>query len=303
MEAPYLEKILAYIGEKNPMHFKKLKKSLPFGDDQYVERAESFFKSFEDILHKEGKDLNFALDCYLQVCKDIMYEQIRFFQSGVYTSTSFDEVNARVYNNVDVMSYYLHGLMLSHYLWGHQYKILQFFFNNVDKFSTNIRHVLEIGAGHGLFTNEIIKHFTFDFSYTVVDISETALEMSKAFVKSDIVKYFNQDIYQFETEKKFDFIIMGEVLEHVEDPLGLMKKLHELGSDDVTAFITAPCNSPTIDHIYLFRNPNEIRALFDEAGWEVVLDASAASESKKTLADDDPLFSVIYGAFIRKKKA
>lgn len=302
MEAPYLHTILEYIGEKNPMHYKKLKKNVAFDNDQYVERAESFFKSFETILKNEGKDLPFALDCYLRVCKDIMYEQIRFYESGVYSSTSFDEVNARVYNNPEVMSYYLHGLMLSHYLWIHQYKILEFFFNNLDKFSGGIKNILEIGAGHGLFTNEIIKHFNFDFTYTVVDISETALDMSKAFVTSDIVKYYNQDVYQFETDKKFDFIIMGEVLEHVEDALGLMKKLHSLGSDNCTAFITAPCNSPTIDHIYLFRNPGEIKALFNEAGWEVVLDAAAASETKKSLAVDDPLVSVIYGAFLKKKK-
>jgi protein-L-isoaspartate O-methyltransferase len=301
MNAPYLEAILDYIGQKSPMHFKKLKKNIAFEDEQYVSRAETFFKNFEEILKKEDKDLPYALDCYLRVCKDIMFEQIRFFESGVYSSTSFDEVNERVYNNPDVMGYYLHGLMLSHYLWIHQYKVLEFFFNNLDRFTKNVKNILEIGAGHGLFTNEIIHHLDGGFTYTVVDISETALEMSKAFVKSDVVKYYNQDIYQYETDKKFDFIIMGEVLEHLEDPLSLMKKLHSLGSDNVTAFITAPCNSPTIDHIYLFRNPGEIKTLFNEAGWEVVADISAASESKKSLAADDPMMSVIYGAFLKKK--
>lgn len=301
MNAPYLTMILEYIAEKNPMHYKKLKKNIAFDDAQYVSRAETFFQSFEQVLKRENKDLQFALDCYLRVCKEMMFEQIRFFESGVYSSTSFEEVNQRVYNNPEVMSYYLHGLMLSHYLWNHQYKVLEFFFHNLNRFSGGVKHILEIGAGHGLFTNEIINHLHPGFSYTVVDISETALDMSKAFVKSDIVKYYNQDIYQYEPDRKFDFIIMGEVLEHLEDPLSLMKKLHALGSDNVTAFITAPCNSPTIDHIYLFRNPGEIKALFNDAGWEVAADISAASETKKNLAEGDPMVSVIYGAFLKKK--
>ncbi len=297
----YLDKILDYIGDKNPMHYKKLKKNAYRNDTQYLERTEAFFKNYEELLTKENKDLPYALDCYLHMCSDMMYEQIRFAETGVYTSTSFDEVNKRVYGNPEVMSYYMHGLLVSEYLWEHHYNVLQFFFNNIAKYTDGVKSILEIGGGHGLFTNEIIKQMSAGYTYTMVDISETSIDMSKAFVKGGNVDYILMDVYQYESDKKFDFLIVGEVLEHLEDPLGLMKKLHSLTADNVTAFLTVPCNSPTIDHIYLFKNPEEIIKLYNDAGWEVVLDLVASSEAKKSDAVDDPLIPVLYGAFLKKK--
>jgi len=302
MTSTYLRIILDYIDEQNPMHYKKLKKNIAFNNDEYVARAEAFFSNYEALLKKENKDLPFAIDCYLRVCEDVIDEQLRFTETGNYSCSSFDEVNKRVYGNPEVMSYYMHGLLMSQYLWAHHYEILHFFFTNFSKFSGGVNYVLEVGGGHGLFTNEVISQLQPGYDYTMVDISETSIEMSKAFVKSEAVNYILQDVYKYETGKKFDFIIMGEVLEHLEDPLGIMKKLHSLGADDVTAFITAPCNSPAIDHIYLFRNPGEIISLVNEAGWEVALDLRVSSEAKKPDVYDDPLIPVMYAAFLKKKK-
>ena len=299
----YFPSILESIKEKNPMHYKKLKKSTAFGDEQFMQRAETFFKKYDEILMKNGLNMEYAIDSYLHVCHDMMYEQIRFLETGKYTSTSFDEVNARVYANPDTMVYYMHGLLLSQYLWEHHFKILEFFYNNIGKFTSNIHNVLEIGGGHGLYANEIFNAFKFDFNYTMVDISATSIDMAKNFVNDHPITFINEDAYKFESDKKFDFIIMGEVLEHVEEPLALMKKLHFLGSDNVTAFITVPCNAPAIDHIYLFRNPGELISLYNEAGWEVIMDVAASSESKKSTAVDDPMIPIMHAAFLRKKKA
>ena len=285
------------------MHFKKLKKGIDFSNEEYVTRAESFFKHYEELLHKEGKDFAFAIDCYLRFIVDTMVEQIKFFEIGKYSYTSFDEVNERVYNNPDIMGYHMHGLLVSQYLWSHHYKLLEFFFNNINTYEAGVKNILEIGGGHGLFTNEIISRFHFDYKYTMVDISETSIELSKTFIDERKVNFILQDVYKYQTDVKYDLIVMGEVLEHVEDPLGLMKKLNELGSDNVTAFITVPCNAPTIDHIYLFRNPGEIKALFHEAGWEVVKDVSESSEKGRVISETDPLVALMYAAFIKKIKA
>jgi 2-polyprenyl-3-methyl-5-hydroxy-6-metoxy-1,4-benzoquinol methylase len=297
----YLSKILEYIGGENPMHYKKLKKTIPFNDAEFMQRAETFFSSYEGVLQRQGKDLSFALDSYMRFCNDMLVEQIKFMETGVYSSTSFDEVNKRVYDNPEVMEYHMHGLLMSQYLWEHHYRILKFFFQNIGQFSQGIAHVLEVGGGHGLYTNEILSHFNFDYSYTMVDISETSIQMAKSFVKGDKVNFIKEDIYNFTSGQKYDFIIMGEVLEHVEDPLGLMSKLCELGTDNATAFITVPYNSPSIDHIYLFRSWQQLKQLYFDAGWDVALDLVASSENNKPDAANDPNIPAMYAAFLKKR--
>ncbi len=301
--AEYLPQILDSIKEKNPMHYKKLKKSSAWEDENIIQRAEDFFHKYIQLLEKQGLNMEYAVDSYLHLCHDMMYERIQFVETGKYRYTSFEEVNARVYGNPDTMEYYMHGLLLSQYLWEHHYKILECFYKNINKFSEGVKNILEVGGGHGLYANEVFNAFNFDFEYTMVDISETSIDMAKKFLNGRDINFIVEDVYKYETDKKFDLIIMGEVLEHVEDPLTLMKKLHSLGSENVTAFITVPCNAPAIDHIYLFRNPGELIALYNEAGWEVVLDVAASSESKKSTAVDDPMIPIMHAAFLKKKKA
>ena len=63
---------------------------------------------------------------------------------------------------------------------------------------------------------------------------------------------------------------MGEVLEHVEKPLEMLEKIYELISEKGKAFITTVINAPTLDHIYLFRNIEEVLEIAKSAGFKVV---------------------------------
>lgn len=56
---------------------------------------------------------------------------------------------------------------------------------------------------------------------------------------------------------------MGEVLEHVENPHDFIGKMRELLADDGYAFLTTAINAPQPDHIYLFRNLEEVTRLFE----------------------------------------
>jgi 2-polyprenyl-3-methyl-5-hydroxy-6-metoxy-1,4-benzoquinol methylase len=260
-----VDEILPLISAKNPMHAKKLKKVLLSMDQEYAITSELFYKNFFEIIALQGKGKEFAIDCYLRMCNDMVYEQLRFMETGCYSNTSFEEVNKNVYDNPEVMEYHMMGLLMSQFLWHHHYKVFSFFKTSIDKYASQINNYLEIGGGHGLYTSEIVKKIP-GASIDIVDISESSIKLSKQFVNSPKVKYFHQDIFEYHPGQQYDFITMGEVLEHVEDPLSLLKKLRELLKDTGSAFITTPANAPTIDHIYLFRNVSEIRELIREAG-------------------------------------
>lgn len=293
--------IIGKIEKDNPMHAKKLAGSLSGFDDSYRQKFELFFHRYEQMLLKQNSTLNKAIEDYLRFCSDMMYEQINFIQTGKYSNTSFEEVNRNVYNKPEVMNYHMHGLLVSQFLWAHHYATFRFFSKLVLKYASSAKNIMEVGGGHGLYTNEILSQFKPPFSYSMVDISESSIALSKSFVDNNLIKYYLQDIYTFLPAEKFDFIVMGEVLEHVEDPISLMQKLHELGTADAIAFISTPCNAPSIDHIYLFRNSEEVKNVFSAAGWEVIEDIEVYSETKKVSKKPIPI-PMMYAAFIKKIK-
>ena len=63
---------------------------------------------------------------------------------------------------------------------------------------------------------------------------------------------------------------MCEVLEHVEEPLALLRTLRKMVAPGGNAFISAPVNGPACDHIYLFRSIEDVAAMVREAGFGIV---------------------------------
>lgn len=297
----FLNIIIEKIEKNNPLHGKKIKKNINSFDEKYFELANNFFSKYNDYLTSVNKDLDFGINAYLRMCADIMYEQINFQQTGEYSYTSYDEVKERVYDNKEIMEYYINGLLLSQFLWQHHYYILLFFLNSLPKYS-NVRRYLEIGAGHGLYISEAIKKFGETVSYEIIDVSETSINVSKHFLGNNKVKYIVDDICKHNAKEKYDFITMGEVLEHVEEPVKLLKRLHDLLNDEGIVFITVPTNAPTIDHIYLFRNEEEIIKVINKGGFDVIDRYSVYSEDVPKEKAEKLKLTMIYSAFLRKKK-
>ena len=68
---------------------------------------------------------------------------------------------------------------------------------------------------------------------------------------------------------KFDSLTFSEVLEHLEQPRDALKTLRSLLNDGGKIFVHAPVNSPAPDHIYLFREPEEIVEMVRDAGFAI----------------------------------
>ncbi len=278
-----MQTLLDYIVERicllNKIHGKKILHNQQNFDETYFIRANAFLTRYNLLLQHQGKTLDYAIDCYLQMIADINYETVQFMQTGKYTSTTFDEVNTRVYNNPEVMQYYVHGILLSQFLWAHHYNILLFFNSVIKENSPQIHSYLEVGGGHGLYASEAIRSIGAKATFNMVDISQSSIDIAKMMIANDQVTYVLSDIFNYMPATKYDFITMGEVLEHVERPVDLLKKLFSLLKDDGKVFLTVPTNGPTIDHIYLFRNADEIRDLITASGFKIEKEFSIYSEN------------------------
>ena len=296
----HVDHILRRIEVLNPMHFKKLKKNTGGFDGHYDELCNAFFSRYNQMLAAENKTLDYSIDCYLKMIADVNSETVEFLRSGKYTSSTFDEVNNRVYATPEIMEYYMHGLIMSQFLWKHHYQMFDYFITALPQHTAHINTYLEVGVGHGFYLSKAAEVMDDKVTITAVDISETSIALAKSFINNDRITYNLKDIFDYTDGGKYDFITLGEVLEHVENPLKLLLKLNDLLSDAGTLFFTTPTNAPAIDHIYLFNNVEEIRVLIRAAGFRIESEMSFLSEDVSAEKAEKYKIAVLYGAFLKK---
>ena len=243
-------------------------------DKTYFERAENFSINFINFLKSQKTDLEVATNAYLKMCADMMISHLYFYKHNKYPLSQQKEAFEKVYDNVEEMKSYVYGIAISQFLWSTHYAMYSFFIKEIKKNELNIKNYLEIGCGHGLFLLEAIKRFKNKIKYQIVDISKTSIEITKSIinfnVKQDLdINYKLQDILKSDFNKKFDFIEMGEVLEHVDHPGDLLKKINKILSENGRLFLSTCVDCPTIDHVYHFKSISDIENMIKSAGFKI----------------------------------
>lgn len=223
----------------------------------------------------EDYELETIIDGYVYLTRSILEETKYFRENGHYRYDSFDEVNRNVYANQKNMTLYMLGLSLAEYLWETTLRIHRFLESEM-RIAFGDRY-LEIGPGHGKYFREAYElgHFK---EYVGIDVSQTAIEMTENYMKRlecsshGARKYelICQDVLSWNPHEKYDFIVIQEVLEHLEDPLGMLKKLRELLSPNGKAYVLIPICAPSAQHIFLFRDTFHVRDMVEQANLNII---------------------------------
>ena len=296
-----LNATLARIRELNEPYADKLERQFAARDAVFYARAERLIATFEIFLRSRGRDLGYGIDCHLKLCDSMLEYRMDFLRSGTYASRSFEEVRHRVYANPSIMEYHMFGLVLAQIFWNEQYVRYCFFADGLPKHRERVRSYMEVGGGHAWYITTAVDLLDPRTRFDLVDISQTSIELAKGLSPNERISYFLADIQELPPSQRYDFISVGEVIEHLEQPLPLLQKVRDMLSADGRAFISAPTNSPTVDHIYLFNHAQEIRDLLIGAGFEIETEATCYAEDIPEKKAVKYKVAQMFAAFVRKQ--
>jgi 2-polyprenyl-3-methyl-5-hydroxy-6-metoxy-1,4-benzoquinol methylase len=287
---PDTQSVVAEIRARNPMHYRFVVQAIGRLSSEEAERVEGYLA----FCRANGRDHEYLAASYLTVVSDTLREQAFFRKHGRYRYSTFAEVASAVYFDDEYMSKYMYGLAISSFLWPNHLEILRFFNQTLP--TKKRGRYLEIGPGHGYFLMTAMKSSSFD-EFLAVDISDTSIQQTRALIehftpelgaKADLrlMDFLDCDL----AESAFNAVVMGEVLEHVEAPLAFLRRIRQVATDNAHIYVTTCINAPAVDHISLFQSPEELAALFFDAGLSIT-DALIQPYEGKTIAEslDDRL--------------
>lgn len=113
----------------------------------------------------------------------------------------------------------------------------QYYANRIIELSVGAKSALELGIGYGI-TTEVFK--TFFERYCIIDCDR---ELTQDFITKEEnknIEVINVYFEEYNTKERFDAIIMGFVLEHVDDPDFILNKYSEFLSERGKLFVAVP---------------------------------------------------------------
>jgi SAM-dependent methyltransferase len=274
-KSPKFYQFIDGICEKNCFQRKALQSYLEKQNELFWSRAEEFSEKLISLINIKNMNIEYIIDSYLKMCSDMIKEQIKFRRSGKYSCLNASEANKNIYALETEMASYVYGLALSQFLWPNHYAMYDFFISESRKI-TNVNSYLEIGPGHGLYLVESIKNFS-DAIFYAIDISPVSIGISESisthFAGTSKCRFKLKDVNHL-SSGKYDYIVMSEVLEHLDEPRIVLGKINKLLDKDGAFFMTTCANCPAVDHVYQYHNVEHIRTEIREAGFKIVSELS-----------------------------
>ncbi|SEA64388.1 class I SAM-dependent methyltransferase [Rubrimonas cliftonensis] len=220
---------------------------------------------------------------YRWTCDRLREEELFFHREGRYRLSTFAEAEAEVYGDAAYMANYVDGLLLTQVLWYNHAASCDFFLRETPAMLAPDSRFLEIGPGHGLMTYMALRDF--DLARAEAwDVSSVSLDRTRAALErlgGADVAYSVRDVMTLEPQgERFDFVVLSEVLEHLEDPKAAMRRIRHVVDDARgVVFVNVPINSPSPDHLHLMREPDDARALLTECGFVIEREAFFATQA------------------------
>ena len=275
---PATARILETVCEAWPEHRRYAEKSLAARDEGMMATTEVLA---EAALALTGAQLPRFAAHYRWTCDRLREEELFFHREGRYRLSTFAEADAEIYSDPVYMEKYMDGLLISQVLWFNHAASCHFFLTETPPRLRPGGRYLEIGPGHGLMTYLALRDFALG-SAVAWDLSAVSIEQTRAALEK--LGYTNCDFAVQNVmdvapgAEPYDLLVISEVLEHLEDPMAVMRPLRGLVREGGVIFVNVPINSPSPDHLYLMETPDDARALLTGAGFEILAEGFFATQ-------------------------
>jgi 2-polyprenyl-3-methyl-5-hydroxy-6-metoxy-1,4-benzoquinol methylase len=239
------------VARANPMHKGFVERALAGLTSEELVR----FELFLGFCERGGASVEHIAGCYLTVVEDTLGEQMYFLRHKKYRHSNYPEVADFVYHNREYMNRYMYGLVVTAFLWPNHVHMARFFREKLPRDKGGA--YLEIGPGHGYYMMTAVSENALD-RFAGVDISEASIAQTRAMLDffapqaSGRIELRHCDFLDATTlvPASFNAIVMGEVLEHVEQPGAFLRRIAELSRSDAFIYVTTCINAPAVGHIY-----------------------------------------------------
>jgi 2-polyprenyl-3-methyl-5-hydroxy-6-metoxy-1,4-benzoquinol methylase len=269
MSQVLVDRLVDTILEQYPVHRGFLERALAGATPAEIDRLASYVA----FCTGKGLTLDYLAESYLTILGDTLDEQEHFRDHGRYRHSTFAEVAESVYHDRDYMDRYMYGLAITNFLWPNHVEMARFLRRTLPRNRTGT--YLEVGPGHGFLLLAAIEVGAFD-DFLGVDLSAASVDQTRTIVEHfhpgapvriELRNFLEADDL---APSSFDAIVMGEVLEHVEQPEVFLRRIADLVKDDGYVFVTTCVNAPAVDHIYLWRSTDALEDMIRESGLSIV---------------------------------
>jgi SAM-dependent methyltransferase len=88
------------------------------------------------------------------------------------------------------------------------------------------RRVLELGCGYGVITRQLVVGQ--NCTVTGVEYNTQSAESARPWLEQLIIADLEDDSWMAEIQSPFEVLVAADVIEHLRDPLALLRKLHSM---------------------------------------------------------------------------
>ena len=115
--------------------------------------------------------------------------------------------------------------------------LLNWYPKRITQLAGPVASLLELGLGHGFSTNVFSQHFT---RHVVLEGSPAVIANFKAHHPGHRAEIVETLFETFSTDERFDIIVLGFILEHVDNPVEIIARYKERLAPDGRMFVAVP---------------------------------------------------------------